>query len=107
MYIKSMKKTTLQNFKANLKPGARCAFSANWCKLAIRTVITVQSKKVSFTHPTRSTESWLDIPKLSEIFETSPNVFSIIHTDDPDKENVLHYDFSAEGIARAEQTLKS
>lgn len=98
---KKMKQSALQNFKSNLVVGNRCAFSAAWCKLAIRTVTTVQTTKVAFTHPFKAGESWLDFPRASEIFETAPNNFSIIKRDNP----VLHYDFSVEGIAAAEKNL--
>lgn len=97
-----MKQTTLQNFKSYLVVGNHCAFNASWCKLAIRTVTRVQTKKVAFSHPTRiDSDSWLDFPKLSEIFEISPGCFSIVQ----DYDTPLHYDFSAEGIANAEKNL--
>lgn len=97
-----MKQTTLQNFKSYLVVGNRCAFSASWCKLAIRTVTRVQRKQVAFSHPTRiDSDSWLDFPKPSEIFETAPGNFSIMNPYGP----TLFYDFSAEGIANAEKNL--
>lgn len=96
-----MKQTTLQNFKSYLVVGNRCAFSASWCKLAIRTVTRVQRKQVAFSHPTRDRDSWLGFPRLSEISETAPGNFSIM---DP-YGRTLVYDFSAEGIANAEKNL--
>jgi hypothetical protein len=89
----------LQRFKSKLIPGAKCVFRADWCpKNTIRTVVTVQSKKVSFTHPTRAGESWLDIPKASEIVEFNLDAFVITFADGSGK---LVYDFNPSSVDSA------
>jgi len=98
--MKTFKSASL-SFKDYCRPGARCVFTAPaWCIVpTIRKIVTVQSRKVSFTHPTRDSESWLDFPKSTEIKEVCPGKFIIIHADDPDGKNALTYDFRLEAFS--------
>lgn len=100
--------TAIQAFKSKLIAGNVCAFRApSWCpNLVKRTVITVNNKKVSFTHPTKPGESWLDFPKASEITEYSPFSFVIIHSDDTERKNPLYYSFDPAVIESIEGGAK-
>lgn len=94
--------TPRSSFISYLRPGARCVFTAPWCKTpTIRKVLEVKSAKASFSHPTKLLAyggSWLDFPKATEIVETVPGRFIISHEDTAGA-NVLCYDFRLEALA--------
>ena len=87
--------TTLQDFKARLTLGARCMFTAHWCPTpTLRTITKVQTASVAISHPFKGPwhDSWLTMPKASEVTSPAPGVFVISFADRPHR--ALTYDFS-------------
>lgn len=80
-------------FLSLLVVGAKCEFKCDfWCpEWTERTITKRQTKRVAFTHPTKEADSWLELPKASEIRILKPGHF-VIGDDDPRYE--LHYRFT-------------
>lgn len=83
----------LESLKERCVVGARCLFSASWCKdPALRMVTGNYTLNAALMDPEMGVQSFLEWPKPTEITEPEPGLFEIKYED---CHEVLTYDFRA------------